>query len=88
MPRKVHTESQIVAILREAEGELTIEEVCRKHAISRNTFYRWKKIYCDLDASQARELKHLRTENAKMKRKLAELLMENEDLRFLNRRKW
>jgi len=88
MPKKRFTEAQIVAILREADGELTIEELCRKHSITRNTFYRWKKLYGGLDTLKARELKRLRDENAKLKAKLAELVLENEDLKFLNSKKW
>ena len=88
MPKKRHTEAQVVAILREADGELTIEEICRKHGITRNTFYRWRKLYGSLEVDQARELKRLREENAKLKRKCADLLLENEDLKFINSKKW
>ena len=49
MPKRRHTESQIVAILREADGELTIGEICRKHAITAGTFYRWRKAYGSLE---------------------------------------
>ena len=52
------------------------------------TFYRWKKVYAGMDANQARELKHLRDENGKLKKKLAELVVENDDLRFINGKKW
>lgn len=88
MPRKRHTEAQIIAILRESEGELTISELCRKHAITTNTFYRWKKNYGGLEVNQARELKQLRDENGKLKKKLAELVVEVDDLRFINSKKW
>jgi len=54
MPKKRHTESQIIAILREAEGELTVTEVCRKHAITGATFYRWKKAFGGMDVNQAK----------------------------------
>jgi len=88
MPKKRHTESQIISILREAEGELTVAEICRKHAITPVTFYRWKKVYAGMDVNQARELKHLRDENAKLKKKLAGLVVEVDDLRFINGKKW
>jgi len=88
MPKKRHTESQIIAILREAEGELTVTEVCRKHAITGATFYRWKKAFGGMDVNQAKELKHLREENSKLKKKVGEQTMEIDDLRFINAKKW
>lgn len=88
MPKRRHTESQIIAILRESEGELTVSELCRKYAITTNTFYRWKKIYGGMEVNQARELKQLKEENGKLKKKLAELVVENDDLRFINSKKW
>jgi len=88
MPKKRHTESQIIAILREAEGELTVTEVCRKHAITGATFYRWKKAFGGMDANQAKELKRLREENSRLKKKVGEQTMEIDDLRFINAKKW
>lgn len=88
MPRKRHTESQIISILREAEGELTVTDITRKHAITGATFYRWKKMYGGLEINHARELKQLREENGKLKKKLAELVVEVDDLRFINGKKW
>jgi len=70
MPKKRHTEAQIISILRESDGELTVSELCRKHAITTNTFYRWKKTYGGMEPNHARELKGLRTENGKLKKKL------------------
>lgn len=88
MPKKRFTESQIVAILREAEGELTVTEICRKHAITGNTFYRWKKAYGGMNVNQTKELKRLQEENAKLKRKVGEQAMEIDDLRFISSKKW
>lgn len=88
MPKKRHTESQIIAILREAEGELTVTDVCRKHAITGATFYRWKKAYGGMDACQVKELKQLREENNKLKKKVGEQAMEIDDLRYINSKKW
>lgn len=88
MARRKFTEEQIVHILREADSGLTVDEICRKHEISRNTFYRWRKVYGGLDADGARQAKQLEEENRKLKKKLAELVMENEDLKFLLSKKW
>ena len=88
MPRRRHTEAQIIAILREAEGELTVTEICRKHSITGNTFYRWKKSYGGMEVNQAKELRQLREENAKLKKKVGEQAMVIDDLRFINSKKW
>ena len=88
MPRRRHTEAQIIAILREADGELTVTEICRKHSITSNTFYRWKKSYGGMEVNQAKELRQLREENAKLKKKVGEQAMEIDDLRFINSKKW
>ena len=88
MAKKRFTESQIILILREAEGELTVTDICRKHAITGATFYRWKKSYGGMDVNQAKELKHLREENSKLKKKVGELALEVDDLRFINGKKW
>lgn len=88
MPKKRFTEPQIVAILREADADLTVGEICRKHAITTNTFYRWRKLYGSLQVDQVRELKRLRDENEKVKKKLGELMIELDDLRFLLKKKW
>jgi putative transposase len=88
MARKKFTEEQIVHLLREADTGLTVDEICRKHEISRNTFYRWRKAYGGLDADGARQAKRLEEENRKLKKKLAELVMENEDLKHLLSKKW
>lgn len=88
MPKKRFTEPQIVAILREADADLTVAEICRKHAITNNTFYRWRKLYGSLQVDHVRELKRLREENEKYKKKLGELMIELDDMRFLLKKKW
>jgi putative transposase len=67
MKRSRFTEEQIIAILREQEAGVATAEVCRKHAISTATFYAWKAKYGGLDVSQARKLKTLEEENARLK---------------------
>lgn len=68
MPRKRRTPEQIVAILREAERGSTVKEVCRKHGISDQTFYRWKKMYGGLGVSEVQRIKQLEKENAELKK--------------------
>ena len=77
------TEEQIIAILAEPERGMKTAEVCRKHGISPNTFYKWKAKYGGLDVSDARKLKGLETENARLKRLLADAMLDNAVLKDL-----
>ena len=77
------TEEQIIAILAEQERGMKTAEVCRKHGISQNTFYKWKSKFGGLDVSDARKLKSLETENARLKRLLAEAIVDNAVLKDL-----
>ena len=70
-------EEQIIGILREQEAGSATAEVCRKHGISSATFYKWKARYGGLDVSDARRLKALEDENAKLKRLLADAMLDN-----------
>jgi putative transposase len=81
-------EAQIIAILREQEAGVKTAEVCRKHGISSATFYQWKAKYGGLDVSEARRLKALTDENAKLKKLLAEAMLDNAMLKDLNSKKW
>jgi putative transposase len=72
MKRSRFKEEQIIAILREQEAGRPTADVCRKHGISGGTFYKWKAKYGGLDVSDARRLKALEDENAKLKKLLAE----------------
>ena len=76
MARKGHSEEEIVRVLREAEAGETIVEVCRKHGISQQSFYAWKKKYAGLGLSELRELRQLREENGKLKRLVADLSLD------------
>jgi len=71
------TEEQIIGILREQEAGAKTAEVCRKHGISSATFYKWKGKYGGLDVSDAKRLKSLEDENAKLKKLLAEAMLDN-----------
>jgi|TARA_B100002003_G_scaffold57080_1_gene52570 putative transposase len=77
------TEEQIIAILAEQERGLKTAEVCREHGISPTTFYKWKAKYGGLDVSDARKLKSLETENARLKRLLADAMVDNSVLKDL-----
>ena len=81
------TETQIVAILKEAEAGLSVTEVCRKHGVSSATYYKWKAKYGGLDASELKRIKELEVENAKLKRMFADLALENTALKDLIEKK-
>jgi putative transposase len=88
MKRSRFTEEQIIAILREQETGVPVAELCRKHAVSSPTFYKWKAKYGGLDVSEARRLKALEDENAKLKRMLADAMLDNVALKDLLGKKW
>jgi putative transposase len=82
------SEEQIIGILREQEAGAATAEVCRKHGISSATFYKWKAKYGGLEVSEARRLKALEAENAKLKKLLAEAMLDNVMLKDIAAKKW
>jgi len=82
------TEEQIIAILREQEVGARTADVCRKHGVSGATFYKWKAKYGGLDVSDARRLKTLEDENRRLKKLLAEAMLDNAMLKDINEKKW
>jgi putative transposase len=88
MKRSRFTEEQIIGILREQETGVTVTELCRKHGVSSPTFYKWKAKYGGMDVSEARKLKALEDENAKLKRMLADAMLDNVALKDLLGKKW
>jgi putative transposase len=88
MKRSRFNEEQIIALLREQEAGAKTVEVCRKHGISDATFYKWKARYGGMEVSDARRLKVLEDENAKLKKLLAEAMLDNAMLRDVAARKW
>ena len=88
MKRSRFKDEQIFAILREQEAGSPTADVCRKHGISSGTFYKWKAKYGGLDVSDAKRLKALEDENAKLKKLLAETMLDNAILKDITSRKW
>ena len=79
--KKCFTEQQIVAILKEGEAGVAAKEICRKHNISDATFYTWRKKYRGMETEDLRRLKQLEAENQKLKRLLADSMLDNDALR-------
>lgn len=87
--KKRFSEEQIITILREAErGASTVIEVCRRHGIAEQSFYRWKHKYGGMDVSEARRLKQLEDENTRLKRIVAEQTLAIEGLKEIAAKKW
>ncbi|KDM89614.1 transposase, partial [Photobacterium galatheae] len=81
------TESQIVAILKEADAGLKVDDICRQHGISSATYYNWKAKYGGLDASELKRIKELEAENAKLKKMFADVSLENQAMKELFEKK-
>lgn len=81
-------ESKIIEIIKEAEGDITVRDICRKHQITEQTFYRWRNKYGGMDASEVRRLRELEKENNQLKQIVADLTLDNRILRDVNQKKW
>ena len=88
MKRKRSSEEQIIGILKEHEAGIAVADLCRKHGVSDASIYKWKARYGGLDVSEARRLKQLEDENSKLKRLLAEAMLDITMLKDLNAKKW
>ena len=86
--KKRFTDEQIISILKEQEAGERTAEVCRRHGISQATFYKYKAKFGGMEPSDARKLKALESENAKLKKLLAEQMLDNAMLRDVNSKKW
>ena len=82
------TEEQIIGILREQDAGAKTAEVCRRHGISSATFYKWKAKYGGLDVSEAKRLRALEEENARLKKLLADAMLDNAMLKEIAAKKW
>ena len=86
--KKRYSEEQIIGFLKEAEAGVSAKELCRRHGFSEASFYSWRSKFGGMDVSDAKRLKALETENARLKKLLAEALLENEVTREALRKKW
>ena len=88
MRKRRFNEEQIVRILKEAEAGVTVKELSRKHNISDATFYSWRKKYGGLEVSDAKRLRALEDENKRLKKVLAETILENAAIKDVLGKKW
>ena len=82
------TEEQVIGILREQDAGAKTADVCRRHGISSATFYKWKAKYGGLDVSEAKRLRALEAENARLKKLLADAMLDNAMLKEIASKKW
>lgn len=88
MKRNRFTEEQIIGILKEQEAGSKTADLCRRHGIAESTFYKWKAKYGGIEVSEAKRLKALEDENARLKKLLAESMLNEAALRDLLGKKW
>jgi putative transposase len=86
--KKRFTEEQIIGFLREAEAGVTVKDLCRRHGFSEASYYLWRSRFGGMDVSDAKRLKALEAENARLKKLLAESVLEAEITREALRKKW
>lgn len=88
MKKSKFTEEQIIGALKEAESGTTMSEVCRKMGISSYTFYKWRRKYSGVNVAEAKRMRELEAENAKLKKLVANLSLDNLALRDVLTKKW
>ena len=86
--KKRYSEEQIIGFLKEAESGIAVKELCRRHGFSEPSFYAWRSKFGGMDISDAKRLKTLETENRRLKKLLAESMLEIEVTREALRKKW
>ena len=86
--KKRYTEEQIIGFLQEAESGMPVKELCRKHGFSQGSFYAWRSKFGGMSVSDAKRLKELEAENTRLRKLLAESLLEQEVVREVLRKKW
>ena len=88
MKRKRFTEEQIIGVLKEHEAGASVPDLSRRHGVAENTIYRWKAKFGGMEVSDAKRLRDLETENAKLKRLLAASMLDNAALKEIVQGKW
>ena len=86
--KKRYSEEQVIGFLKEAESGVPVKELCRRHGFSEGSFYAWRSKFGGMEVSDAKRLKALESENARLKKLLAESMLENEVTREALRKKW
>ena len=86
--KKRYREEQIIGFLKEAESGISVKDLCRRHGFSEASFYAWRSKFGGMDVSDAKRLKVLEAENARLKKLLAESMLENEVTHEALRKKW
>lgn len=86
--KKRFTEEQIIGFLKEGEAGMPIKELCRRHGFSEASYYLWRSKFGGMSVSEAKRLRELETENGRLKRLLAESMLENEITKEALRKKW
>ena len=86
--KKRYSEEQIIGFLREADAGVAIKDLCRRHGFSEASYYLWRSKFGGMTVSEAKRLKELEVENARLKKLLAESMLENEVTREALRKKW
>lgn len=86
--KKRFSEEQIIKFLKEAEAGLSVKDLCRRHGFSEASFYLWRSKFGGMDVSDAKRLKALESENRRLKKLLAEAMLENEVTKEVLQKKW
>ena len=88
MKKSRFTDSQIIAVLKDAQAGTGIQELCRKHGISDATFYKWRTKYAGLEVSDVKKLRQLEDENRRLKQMVAEQALDIQALKAINAKNW
>lgn len=88
MKRSRFSEEKIIGVLKEHEAGAKVDELCRRHGISSATFYTWRRRYAGMEASEAKRLRELEAENAKLKRIVADQMLDMSAMKDLLEKRW